>query len=139
MRKKAKRILTDTSGYLLILAGIAFGWLPGPGGIPLILAGLGLLSIHNRWAKDLRDYLQRNGGKVIQIFFPKHRFVQLLYDCIVFAFLIIVAVLGWQHDAIWQVSLATALFFISLVIAGINRDRAVRIKDRLSRRNSSSL
>lgn len=63
MPDKLKRILTDTAGYLLIVAGIALGWLPGPGGLPLVLAGLGLLSINNDWARRLRDYIVKNGGE----------------------------------------------------------------------------
>ncbi len=54
MPEKFKRIGIDAAGYVLILLGIAFSPLPGPGGLPLVLAGLGLLSIHNEWARRLR-------------------------------------------------------------------------------------
>lgn len=128
MKEKTKRILTDIAGYLLVLTGVATGWIPGPGGIPLVLAGLGLLSINNKWAKDLRDYLQKNGGKVVQVLFPDNRFVQIMYDVIVVLLIVLVGVLAWSHAALWQISLAVGLFFIALIIAGINRDRAVRLK-----------
>jgi hypothetical protein len=129
MKQKTKRILTDIAGYGLILLGIATGWLPGPGGIPLILAGLGLLSIHNTWAMRLRDYLLENGGKVVQIMFPNNRLVQILYDLVVVLLIVLVGVLAWRHAAMWQISLAIALFFIALLIAGLNGQRATRLKN----------
>ena len=54
-----KRYALDAAGYLLILLALAIGWLPGPGGIPLVLIGLYLLSLNNPWAQRLRDKLER--------------------------------------------------------------------------------
>lgn len=130
MNKHFKRIAIDTAGYFLILLGIAFGWLPGPGGIPLIVAGLGLLSINNKWAHDLREYVLERGGKLVKVLFPNNKFVEFLYDLIVVLLLILVGVLAWHHAAIWQISLAILLFFIALFIAAMNRDRLQRIKTR---------
>jgi len=53
-KKHTKRVLVDTAGYLLIVASALTGWLPGPGGLPLLIGGLGLISINNKWAMDLR-------------------------------------------------------------------------------------
>ncbi len=133
MSPKLKRIGTDIAGYGLILLGVLSGWLPGPGGIPLILGGLGLLSINNEWARRLRDWLVKHGGNFIQRLFPKHPFVQAAYDLLALLLLGIVAWLAWQHAAIWQLSLAIALFCITLVIAGMNRDRLVRLKQNVKR------
>lgn len=134
MANQFKRIATDGAGYFLVAAGIALGWVPGPGGIPLILAGLGLLSINNRWARELREYLLAHGGKAAKLLFPDNRLVQILYDVAVVLLLLIVGVLAWRHAAVWQISLATALFFIALLIAGLNRDRATRLKKAIAKR-----
>lgn len=134
MHKHLKRIATDAAGYFLILCGIAFGWLPGPGGIPLVIAGLGLLSINNKWARDLRRYALEHGGELIKILFPSHWFVQGLYDIVVVIMWLIVGILAWKHAAIWENSLAIALFFIALFIALMNRDRLQRLKNRRARR-----
>lgn len=128
MTNKFKRIAIDIAGYLLILLGIATGWIPGPGGIPLIVAGLGLLSIHNRWARRLRDYVMGNGGKLVKAMFPNNRLVEWAYDLIVVLLLVLVAVLAWRHAAIWQLSLAIGLFFFALFIAAMNRDRLERLR-----------
>lgn len=129
LQKHTKRILTDAAGYLLLLAAVATGWLPGPGGIPLALAGLGLLSINNEWARKIRQYLLDHGGKIVQIMFPPNRLVQWLYDAVVVLLLALVAVLAWRHAALWQLSLSVALFFIAVAIALLNRDRYNRLKN----------
>lgn len=130
MSNKLKRIVTDAGGYGLILLGIATGWLPGPGGIPLVLAGLGLLSINNAWAKAIREWLMENSGKAVKILFPDNTFVQILYDIAVVLLLILTGVLTWRHAAIWQISLAIFSFFIALLVALMNRDRLERFKHR---------
>ncbi len=136
MKNKTKRILTDIAGYLLILLGISIGWLPGPGGIPAVLAGLSLLSINNLWARRLRDHLLAHGGRVVEILFPKHRPIQILYDLIVILLLVIVGLLAWQRAAIWQIGLAIGLFFLAFLIASLNRDRATRLKKSVAKRKN---
>jgi len=121
-------MLTDIAGYLLIIAAILTGWLPGPGGIPLALAGLGLLSINNKWARDLREWLLDNGGKLVGFFFPKNAAIEWLYDILALLLLIVTGVLEARHAAVWQMSLGILAFFIALLIALMNRDRLTRFK-----------
>lgn len=128
IKRNGRRILTDAAGYGLVILGIALGWVPGPGGIPLIIAGLGLLSINNAWAERLRKYLLDHGGKVVQVLFPPNRFVQWLYDGLVAVLLIVATILAIRHAAIWQISLAAAGFFAALAIAFLNRGRYERLK-----------
>ena len=130
LKRNAKRIAIDAAGYLLLIAAVLTGWLPGPGGIPLALAGLGLLSINNEWARRLRTYLLDHGGKFVQVLFPKNRYVEWSYDILVFVVLGVVTWLALVHAAIWQISLAVGLFFIALAIALLNRDRYNRLKHR---------
>lgn len=128
VKRHAKRVAIDAAGYLLLVAAVATGWLPGPGGIPLALAGLGLLSINNAWAKRLRAYLLSNGGKVVQFLFPDQPVVQWLYDLLALVLLALTGALTWRHAAIWQLSLAVVAFFLALFIALMNRDRLARLK-----------
>lgn len=130
IRHHAKRVAIDAGGYLLLIAAVATGWLPGPGGIPLAIAGLGLLSIHNAWAKHLREYLLANGGKIVQLFFPKHPIAQWAYDIVVIALYGLAAFLGWKHAAVWQLSLAASAFFIATFIALMNRERLQSLRNR---------
>jgi len=130
LRRNAKRILTDAAGYALIVLAILTGWLPGPGGIPLAIAGLGLLSINNAWARRLRDYLVRRGGKLVQFLFPPNPAVQWLYDILV---IVLLAAAGWLavlHAAIWEISLSVVLFFVAVFLALMNRERLEKLKKR---------
>ena len=128
LNRHSKRIATDAAGYGLILLSLAVGWLPGPGGIPLLVAGLGLLSINNSWAERLRTHLLNHGGKLMVLVFPPNRLVQWLYDGVVVLLLATVTVLLYRHRAVWQVSLGIAGFFIALAIAFLNRGRYERFK-----------
>ena len=130
IKRNAKRIATDSAGYLLLVAALLTGWLPGPGGIPLALAGLGLLSINNEWAKRLREWLIQRGGRVVKVLFPNNPYVQWFYDVLVVLLLVLVGIMAEQHNAIWQISLAIFAFCIALLIALMNRDRLERLKPR---------
>lgn len=50
------RLIVLVLGIVLIVTSIALGWLPGPGGIPLFLAGIALLSTQFEWAKKVRAW-----------------------------------------------------------------------------------
>ncbi|QQS18658.1 hypothetical protein IPL68_01015 [Candidatus Saccharibacteria bacterium] len=132
MNWRQNRLLVDTAGYLLVIASALTGWLPGPGGIPLLVAGLGLLSIHNKWAQDLRDYVLNNGGKFVQKLFPKHLVAQWAYDIVAIALYSVAAYLAWSHAVWWQVSIAVSLFFTATFIALMNRERLESLKKRRS-------
>ncbi|PLS80962.1 hypothetical protein CYG49_03455 [Candidatus Saccharibacteria bacterium] len=42
-------------GVPMIIAAPLLGWLPGPGGIPLFLLGIAILSTEFPWAEKVRD------------------------------------------------------------------------------------
>lgn len=128
MNSKLNRIITDAGGYVLILLGVALGWLPGPGGLPLILAGLGLLSIHNKWAAKLRGQLFHHSNRLVKFIFPNHPVAQWAYDVIVVLLLATTVWLAWQSYSFWKISIGATLFFIALLIAGYNRDRLGRLR-----------
>lgn len=129
--RKLRRILIDIAGYLLILAALATGWLPGPGGIPLLVAGLGLLSIHNAWAKRLREYVVRHGSDLVYRLFPEYALIQLLYDVAVTLALASAAVLLWLHHEYWQLAIAGVLVGLGIAIGLLNRRRYARFVQRM--------
>lgn len=51
------RLIVLVLGIALIVTSVALGWLPGPGGIPLFLAGIALLSTQFEWAKRVRAWV----------------------------------------------------------------------------------
>lgn len=64
-------IILDIIGVLLLLLAMAVGWLPGPAGIPLTLAGLSLLAINHDWANRLLQRFKTEGLKVKDWFLAK--------------------------------------------------------------------
>lgn len=131
LKRTGKRIATDAAGYLLLVGAALTGWLPGPGGIPLALAGLALLSVHNKWAQELRDYFLTHGGRMVEVLFPKNPWVQWGYDAVAVLLLILSATLAYRHAAAWQLGLSISAFFMATFIALTNRDRLARLKQRL--------
>lgn len=127
-KKHTKRIATDAAGYLLLVAAIATGWLPGPGGIPLAIAGLGLLSINNAWARRIRDWLLDHGGKIVTYMFPPIAWVRWLYDTLAVLLLGVSLWLGYRHASIWQISAAIGLFCLAIFLALMNRERLDNLK-----------
>ncbi len=85
--KRLRHIVFDVLGVLLIIVSPLLGWLPGPGGIPLFLAGLGFLAVHHAWARDAIRYVKNNGLKVNNYIFREHPWLQALYDVLSLGFL----------------------------------------------------
>ena len=63
MKQRTKAILVDVLGFALILTAIPIGWLPGPGGIPLIILGLSLLATNHEWAERWLNKVKAEAGK----------------------------------------------------------------------------
>ena len=134
-----KRIGIDILGVLLIICSGLFGWLPGPGGIPLLLAGLGLLAINHEWAKKILIDVKENGSKLASLIFKDHKALIIAYDVI--AVILVVAagiIFGMVNNNIVQ-GLTFALAFLGISLFLGNRNRIKKINDfvnRLTNRNS---
>lgn len=129
-KKFIKRFGTDAAGYGLILLGLTLGWLPGPGGIPLVLAGLGLLSVHNHWARRILLYIQENGMKIMNYLFPDNAAARIAHD-----FIALGLVIGASYLVIFQrspIAVGIAVSFCALAIVDFlyNRDRLNRFKNK---------
>lgn len=61
MKQKTKALLTDILGFTLIIAAVPIGWLPGPGGIPVLIIGLSLLANNHEWAERILDRVKKEG------------------------------------------------------------------------------
>ncbi len=53
MKKKTRALLIDILGFSCIIIAPFLGWIPGPGGIPLLIIGLSLLANNHEWAEKL--------------------------------------------------------------------------------------
>ena len=127
MNKLLKKAIYDTIGVVMLIGALAFGWLPGPGGVPLLLGGLGLLSIHHDWAKKLLLKAKEHGTNFYELLFPDNKLVYLLYDVIG---------LGIFGTALYIISLETkkitqtaaiAAAFIAFGLLLTNRKRLLKL------------
>jgi len=131
----AKRIITDTVGVLLILAAIFFGWLPGPGGIPLFLAGLGLLAINNEWAQKLLQFSKDNGARVYKTFFTDHPHLMFLYDVAAVSLASLCISIVIFHDGIIGRTVAFMLLTAAILVFFANRKRLTRLMKHFNRKH----
>lgn len=54
--KVRKPVVLFLGGAFIVAAGL-FGWLPGPGGIPLFLVGIAILATEFAWAERFKVYM----------------------------------------------------------------------------------
>jgi len=128
MKHRLRVLATDALGVLLIICAALFGWLPGPGGIPLLLGGLGLLAINHAWARRLIRKVRDGGVRLTDRLFPNHIVAKIVYDVLA------VAAVGFS---IWLLfyftdnlrrSLGILLLFMGLSIFIFNRRRVDALK-----------
>lgn len=133
-KKFIKRFGIDAAGYGLIILGLALGWLPGPGGIPLILGGLGLLSIHNHWARRLLQYAKENGLKFMDYIFPENPWIKALHDILAIGLVISAIVLLQTKVTYFSVGIAIALIALGIVDFLYNRKRWHTLKNSIKKK-----
>jgi hypothetical protein len=121
--KYFRRFGTDILGYTCLVLVIAIGPLPGPGGIPLLIAGLGLLSVHNPWAKKLLGYVRMHSQSFRTILFPDVLLIQRLWDGLALLLLPSAIYIGLRENSWFIWALSTSLATLAVVIALSNRSR----------------
>lgn len=71
-RSLLKKIAIDVAGVGLIIASPFLGLFPGPGGVPIFFAGLGLLASNHTWARNiLKDLEKHREGLAKRVFANK--------------------------------------------------------------------
>ena len=71
-----KVIAYDIAGITCLILVPFLGPLPGPGGIPLLLAGFGLLAVNHDWADDAILFVKKHGDNLIKVFFPDNTWIK---------------------------------------------------------------
>ena len=132
-RSFLRRFGTDIAGYTCLLLVVLLGPLPGPGGIPLLLAGLGLLSIHNSWARRLLEYVKRHSESFRALLFPQRPIIELMWD-IVGSVLFISSILLVVFGNGWLIrSLTLSLGALAVVVLLNNRSRIRNLTIKIKR------
>ena len=126
-----KRIAIDALGIFLIIIAPVVGLLPGPGGIPLILAGLGLLSINEPWAQRWLHYVREHSEGFREIFFPDNNVVEWIWDLLVIALIVGGTLINIYFDDSVLRYLSIPMFAATTVIFLFNRHRMRWIEKKL--------
>ena len=84
IKRRLKVWGTNLLGVGCLLLAPLVAPLPGPGGTPLILAGLYLLSINNPWIKRFRKRLENDLGGLSDLVFIDNRLCRAGWDALVY-------------------------------------------------------
>lgn len=101
------RIAVGVVGTLLIVLAVLTGWLPGPGGIPLAIAGLAVLASEFEWAQRLlhpievrwKGFLRWSEGKPTWMKVAGGAVTVALVVAVVWAGFVVAGVPGWLPDS----------------------------------------
>lgn len=126
-----KVIAIDIAGGVLIIGAVLLGWLPGPGGIPLLLGGLGLLAINHYWAHKLLLQLKENGLKIMDAVFVEKKWVMMTYDVMTILLVMLAGVIFYVYDNYLWRGFAIICFALALGVFFGNRKRFQKITDKI--------
>ncbi len=134
--EKLKIIGVDILGVLLLVGALLFGWLPGPGGIPMLLAGLGLLAINHEWARKLLEKVRDEGIRFADAFFKDHPLLMFFYDALALVLLAAAVYVFTAFTNNLVQSLAAVLTFVGIGLFLGNRKRLQRLEKLYKRRKN---
>jgi hypothetical protein len=125
-----RRFGTDIAGYACLVLVIFIGPLPGPGGIPLLVAGLGLLSVNNEWARKLLDYVKKHSSSLRDVLFPKNKRIELIWDILLTALFFGAFALSVNTERWYLRAICTGIAAISTTALLFNRSRLEKLQNR---------
>lgn len=123
VKKYGKIIAFDLLAGLCFIGVILFGWLPGPGGIPLFLLGLSLLAVNHDWAERWLETAKHKGVTFKKWLFPDIQWVRNLYDGLAIGVMTIGAFLIYDYEERLIEGLAVVMICSSLFVFLVNRER----------------
>lgn len=127
-----KILATDALGVLLLLLVPILGPLPGPGGIPLILAGFSLLAINHDWADGAISYIKKHSVSLQAVVFPDIRWVKWSWDILSIVLLISGVYLNTVATHWLLSALSIGIMASSTTIFILNRNR-IKVLDKFLR------
>lgn len=137
LKRYGKIIVFDTLALLCFIGVILFGWLPGPGGIPLLILGLSFLAVNHDWAERWLETAKLHGVSFKRWLFPNIQWVRHTYDVVFSSIALIGAYVLVQHDNRYVEGAAVMAICFSLFILLLNRDRFGKFSDLIKKSRKS--
>ena len=104
-KELTKKIILDLIGVSLLIGSLVLSPVPGPGGIPLLIAGLSVLAINHEWARNLLHRVRTEGDTLLTRLFVEHPYTGIVVICTV----VVLCVFG-----IYGITQASSLKFKAL-------------------------
>lgn len=127
---KVRKPFTFALGLVFIIAAPLVGWIPGPGGIALFLAGIAVLASEFDWAENLKFFFLKTVPKEIQNRWQPTPRWEIAFDTTAFMLLVVALVAADQRW--WNVVASFGIGGICLFL--FNRERLTRLKRRMSKK-----
>ena len=129
-----QKILIDVVGVMAIIAAPLTGWLPGPGGIPLFVAGLGLLSLNHEWAENALKSFEQKREEYRDKFLMGSPRTSRAIDSVCIALMAVGLYLAVTQDNILLRGSGLATFTLSAAVLLSNQKRIERILGHFKRK-----
>lgn len=124
---KVRKSFVFAFGLTLICIAPLVGWIPGPGGIAIFLAGIAVLASEFDWAENLKAFFLETVPKEIQNRWrPTGRW---LFTFDVTALILLLGAVAAAYNEWWAPVASLGIGGICLFL--FNRDRLGRLKRRL--------
>lgn len=124
-----RKLFTFAFGLVLVVAAPLVGWLPGPGGIILFLAGISVLASEFDWAEAVKAFFLHTVPKELNNRWRPTPKWEVAFDSVSFALLISAGIAAYY--AWWGPVLSFGIGGLCLFL--FNRERLSRLKKRLRR------
>ena len=131
MKEKTKAILVDILGFTLILVAIPISWLPGPGGIPLIILGLSLLATNHEWAERIMNRVKSEALKASKRVTDADPVTKWGIDILGIIFIAVAVILVTQFTRSIATTAAISLSIGAVVLLISNQNRYQKLWERL--------
>lgn len=137
MKHKTKALLVDILGFTLIIVAIPIGWLPGPGGIPLIILGLSLLATNHEWAERIMNRLKAEVSTASKRMTEANPATKWGIDILGIIFISGAVLLLTQFTKNITTTAAISLCIVATILLLTNQNRHVRLWNRLRGKHKS--
>lgn len=124
-KKSLVRIIgTDIVGIILLILVPFLGPIPGPGGIPLLLTGLGLLASNHAFARRWLLYVKKHSDSLREIAFPNITWIMWAWDGLAVILMVGGIWVSVSADSVFLKGLSVSAMASSTTILLLNRNRS---------------
>lgn len=128
-----QRVILDIAGFSLMLISPFLGWLPGPGGIPLFVAGLGLVSLNHEWAENLLKNFEQKRREITDKYLMASPRISWIIDLTCLAVITTGLYVAATETELILRGVGLAAVSISFIVLFSNQKRFERIAKKLKK------